>query len=940
MAFTADEIRQEAQTFIDGAGKSRSAYLHMLDGIAKFHKYPLSQQATLSYASDHFSAVAEARIWDKVFHVRVKKGADGIALADEKSPIAIKTVYDVSETEGWPDGKQPDLLWHFDAERDKGVFQGLTGEKASVMDGLLQTCWDVADVFVADYEKTGDETLLLSASVGYVLMKRLGFSREAEIHAEQTITEELLHSAKTIPLQEISDISREILNGIQDYVQKGKGRGEDFPLLNVMYRLRENYAGHEEEIQEEKKWREASQSSVEIAERQEISSVEAPAPEAADATKKASEPQEAGASPEPPAQMAATDDSSPVAAMVAKEDMYFYHPESESFWMLKVGEEIPRGIDFELSDRISKEEYEAEKLNSVRSWQEISSVEAPVPEAADATKEAAEPKEAGASPESPAQMAATDDSSSVAAMDDSPENTGKTVEPGIKFHGGRKGDAFQRNISAILTMKALEENPAASMSSEMRELLLGYSGFGNLPEVFDPKNKSWTPEHDLLKKVLTQEEYAAARASVLNSYYTDPAIVSVIYQGLAGMGFKKGNILEPSCGVGNFFRAMPEDIRKNSHLFGVELDSISGRIARQLHPDANISIQGFETSNYPEGSFDLAITNVPFENYKIHGFSVHDYFLLKMAQQVRPGGLMVAITSRYSMDKKDSSAREELARRADLVKAIRLPNTAFRDSGAEATTDILILRRREHNLEYGDALPSWVNVVSFEDNPDIYVNPYFLQHPEDVIGSLEKKSTSYGFDLTCKPVEGKRETGEIASEIAKAMSSIRAEYVPAKNELPIPEQKQDGNAMAYSFFVDGEQVQFRDTDSYHVKSMADLGIDEKDKQQLLHLIRLRDLTREVIRVQQSGEGDEALVAAQEHMNAVYDDYAEAYGDLHAKEAKQLFEADCSYPLLLSLEQTDEKGNVIGKSDIFTKRTIRPHVPPSHVDTAQEALIVS
>ncbi|MBR5163545.1 MAG: hypothetical protein IKW79_05945, partial [Schwartzia sp.] len=489
-------------------------------------------------------------------------------------------------------------------------------------------------------------------------------------------------------------------------------------------------------------------------------------------------------------------------------------------------------------------------------------------------------------------------------------------------------------------MKTFEYNPSFPMSLEQRHALLDYSGFGNLPEVFDNTNESWKAEHDWLSSRLTREEYASARASVLNSYYTDPAIVSAIYQGLAGMGFNKGNILEPSCGVGNFFRAMPDDIRKNSHLCGVELDLISGRIARQLYPDANISIQGFETTTYPEGSFDLAITNVPFENYKIQGYSVHDYFLLKMAQQVRPGGLMVAITSRYSMDKKDSSAREELARRADLVKAIRLPNTAFRESGAEATTDILILRRREHDLEYNDALPSWVNAAPFEGNPDIFVNPYFLQHPEDVIGSLEKKSTAYGFDLTCKPVEGKREAGEIAWEIAKAMVSIRAEYVPAKNELPIPEQKQSDNAQPYSFFVDGDEVRFRDTDSYHIKTLADIGIEEKDKPQILHLIRIRDLVREVIRVQQTGENDEELSRVQERLNSVYDDYVESYGDLHTKKAKQIFEEDCAYPLLLSLEQTDEKGIVVGKSDIFTKRTIRPHVPPSHVDTAQEALIVS
>ncbi|MBQ8699605.1 MAG: hypothetical protein IJ521_11540, partial [Schwartzia sp.] len=357
MAFKADEIRQEAQSLLDGARQSRSAYLHMLDGIAKYHKYPLAQQATLSYAPGNFTAVAEAKIWDKIFHVRIKKAADGVALADEKATDGIKTVYDVRETEGWPDGKQPDLLWHFDTERDSGIFRGISDDNASAMDGLLQVCWSVEDLY-SNSQKSGDERLLLSASLAYVLMKRLGFDREAEIHAEQTLTDEMIRSVKEVPMQEISDISREILNGIQDYVQKGKGRGQAFPLESAMQRVQE-YAN--------------------AAARQEKGAVEV------------------GASPAPPAPQAATVEPSTVAAEVAKEDMYFYHPESESFWMMKAGEEIRHGIDYESSERISKEEYEAKKLNPVRSWQEISSVEAPATEVASATVGEAAPEEAGAS---------------------------------------------------------------------------------------------------------------------------------------------------------------------------------------------------------------------------------------------------------------------------------------------------------------------------------------------------------------------------------------------------------------------------------------------------------------------------------------------------------------------------------------------------------------
>ncbi|MBR5162934.1 MAG: hypothetical protein IKW79_02805, partial [Schwartzia sp.] len=306
MAFTAEEIRQEAQTFLDGAGQSLSAYLHMLDGIAKYHKYPLEQQAVLSYAPSGYTAVADRRIWEEFFRVQIMGNVLGVVLPDEKSPYGIKTVFDVSETDGWPDGKQPDLLWHFDAERDSAVFRGLADENVSAMDGLLQTFWNIEDAY-AGSEKTGEERLLLGASVGYVLMKRLGFSREAEIHAEQTITEDLLFSVNTVPLQEISDISRVILTGIQDYVKKGQGRGEDFPLKAALERVG-IYAKATEEAEA----------------RQEISSVEAPATEAASATVGAAAPEETGASSEPPAQMAATDNPSSVAAIQEEYTTSYY----------------------------------------------------------------------------------------------------------------------------------------------------------------------------------------------------------------------------------------------------------------------------------------------------------------------------------------------------------------------------------------------------------------------------------------------------------------------------------------------------------------------------------------------------------------------------------------------------------------------------------------
>lgn len=860
------EVIADIEMVLTEAVGSKRAYLYLLDTISKFHKYNLNQQASLSmYALPTYTAVADERIWTQGFKTRIKQDARVIEILDDNSPDGIKSVYDVSDTELSED-RQANLLWRFDPAQHKDVFRGIADEDMTAVDNILQVCWQVENALTKK-DVSSEESQLLSESIGYVLLKRLGFEREAELLAKQIISDELIKKA-TISLEEVSNISREILNGVQEYIQRGKGRGEDFPLKDAMERVQEIISLHVQTSKEENRENVISMAPVEA--------------EGKTATIKTAVSEEAAVALESPDVTAETDTN---VSVEAKE------------------------IDLFLSKEQKQEDTPAIEISET--------------EGVTATDEA------GILAEAPVKNQAGD------GMSFPEENK----EP--KFHGGKKGEAFQRNVAAIRVLKMLEKEHRPIGDESEKAALLSYTGFGNLPEVFDEKNESWQAGRDLLKSLLTNEEYTAARSSVLSAFYTDADIVSAIYNGISRMGFEKGNILEPSCGVGNFFSYMPESMRNTSHLVGVELDPLSGRIAQQLYPDANIAIQGFETTSFPDGAFDLSITNVPFENYKIRGRSVHDYFLLKMAQQTRPGGLMVAITSRYSMDKRDSSVREELARQADLVKAIRLPNTAFHEAGAEATTDILVFQRREQDLKYSDPLPFWVNTVHFEEDSPINVNPYFIQHPEDVIGTLEKKSTAYGFDLTCKPKDDVKNTQEIAAEIVKAMSSAHLAYTPLEDTLPIPVQRQDENTPVYSFFITEKgNVHFRGADPTDVKTLADLSINEKDTAQLIQLIRIRDLTRDVIRFQQSTEDDHGLNVLQERLKNAYKDYVESYGDLHVKKVKQLFEEDCSYPLLLSLEMTDEKGKVVGTSDIFEKRTIRPHIPPSHVDTAQDALIVS
>lgn len=861
------EVIADIEMVLTEAVGSKRAYLYLLDTISKFHKYNLNQQASLSmYALPTYTAVADERIWTQGFKTRIKQDARVIEILDDNSPDGIKSVYDVSDTELSED-RQANLLWRFDPAQHKDVFRGIADEDMTAVDNILQVCWQVENALTKK-DVSSEESQLLSESIGYVLLKRLGFEREAELLAEQIISDELIKKA-TISLEEVSNISREILNGVQEYIQRGKGRGEDFPLKDAMERVQEIISLHVVQTSKEEN-------------RENVISMAPVEAEGKTATIKTAVSEEAAVALESPDVTTETDTN---VSVEAKE------------------------IDLFLSKEQKQEDTPAIEISET--------------EGVTATDEA------GILAEAPVKNQAGD------GMSFPEENK----EP--KFHGGKKGEAFQRNVAAIRVLKMLEKEHRPIGDESEKAALLSYTGFGNLPEVFDEKNESWQAERDLLKSLLTNEEYTAARSSVLSAFYTDADIVSAIYNGISRMGFEKGNILEPSCGVGNFFSYMPESMRNTSHLVGVELDPLSGRIAQQLYPDANIAIQGFETTSFPDGAFDLSITNVPFENYKIRGRSVHDYFLLKMAQQTRPGGLMVAITSRYSMDKRDSSVREELARQADLVKAIRLPNTAFHEAGAEATTDILVFQRREQDLKYSDPLPFWVNTVHFEEDSPINVNPYFIQHPEDVIGTLEKKSTAYGFDLTCKPKDDVKNTQEIAAEIVKAMSSAHLAYTPLEDTLPIPVQRQDENTPVYSFFITEKgNVHFRGADPTDVKTLADLSINEKDTAQLIQLIRIRDLTRDVIRFQQSTEDDHGLNVLQERLKNAYKDYVESYGDLHVKKVKQLFEEDCSYPLLLSLEMTDEKGKVVETSDIFEKRTIRPHIPPSHVDTAQDALVVS
>ena len=496
---------------------------------------------------------------------------------------------------------------------------------------------------------------------------------------------------------------------------------------------------------------------------------------------------------------------------------------------------------------------------------------------------------------------------------------------------GSKAEKYAANVAAIRTLQTVESENRLATPQE-QEILSRYVGWGGLADCFDEKHSRYTE----LKALLTEEEYAAARASSLTAFYTSPIIIDAIYKALAQMGLESGNLLEPACGIGNFMGMLPDSMR-DCKVYGVELDSISGRIARQLYQNSRIAVTGYEKAEIPDSFFDAAVGNVPFGNIKVvdrrydkHHWLIHDYFLGKTLDKIRPGGVIAFITSKGTMDKESPAVRKYLAQRADLIGAIRLPNTAFKASaGTDVTSDILFLQKRDRIV---DIEPDWVHLDTDENG--IRMNSYFVRHPEMVLGEMAMESTQYGMDSVCKPYEN----ADLADLLSEAVSGLHAQIPtyeqdgPEEEDLSIPA---DPNVRNYSFTsVDGK-LYFR-IDS----RMEPVELPLTTENRVRGMIALRDYTRQLIEYQAENHPDEIIRREQEKLNGLYDAYVKKYGRLYTRGNNLAFSDDSSYPLLCSLEVLDNEGNFARKADMFTKRTIRPHEPVTQVDTASEALAVS
>ena len=504
-------------------------------------------------------------------------------------------------------------------------------------------------------------------------------------------------------------------------------------------------------------------------------------------------------------------------------------------------------------------------------------------------------------------------------------------------HGGAK-TKYGFNVTAIRTLQAIEADNRMATAEE-QDVLSRYVGWGGIPQVFDAENASWTKEYAELKQLLSEDEYNSARESTLNAHYTSPTVIKAMYQAIENMGFKTGNVLEPACGIGNFFGLVPESM-KDSKLYGVELDSITGRIAQHLYQSANIAIEGYEETNLPDSFFDLAIGNVPFGSYGIadkrydkNHFLIHDYFFAKTLDKVRPGGIIAFITSKGTMDKKNSAVRRYIAQRADLIGAIRLPNNAFTsNAGTQVTSDILFLQKRDCPVETD---PDWVHLSQTEDG--IPVNSYFAANPDMVLGTMTYEDRMYGnsSETTCKPFED----ADLADQLRIALENIHADLTDYERDEPEETDAEaipaDPDVRNFSYALVDGQIYYREN-----SRMNKIEVSVTAANRIRGMIELRDCTRRLIEYQLEGYSDETIEREQNNLNIYYDDYTKKYGLLNSRANNMAFSGDSSYCLLCSLEVIDENGELERKADMFTKRTIKPHMVVTSVDTASEALAVS
>ena len=969
-----EEYLALARKTADSFSRQWEHWAEFLITAARLYKYSYPDQL-MNYAQrPDATACAEYDVWNNKMNRYVRRGSKGIALLDESGGYPrLHYVFDVSDTAPRRNALYPDL-WQINESlkelvrsmlaENYGVHSESFGQQlADVAGKLVQSYWDnnssdilgiVDGSYLMSYDDAGRELQFKSAAamgVTYMLLERCGLDPAGWFDEKdfQAVYDFTTPSAVYALGTAVSDCSREVLRQIERTVKTTIRRRN-------IERSQEEYE-QQSELHEDRGLFSAEpdlESAPEAAEpvRQdapELSDGAAPGGVQHDAAERDPVPAPVGDGTDGREQDATADERTvgeePGSGQGEKTDgVGAAHEQPESAG----GGNDPDRADLQLSFLEAAIPTEAQQIESIDQAESEKSSSAFVLSQADIEKALRRGSnfensklriweiEVNEVPTTPEAAAAEEGLNEEGA----PEPAGNFRITDEELGAGGPKQKFARNIEAIKTLFTLEQEHRGATAEE-QQVLSQYVGWGGLADAFDPDKSSWAKEYAELKGLLSEEEYKAARGSVLNAHYTSPTVIRAIYDAVERMGFRTGNILEPSMGVGNFFGMLPESMA-DSRLYGVELDSITGRIAQKLYPEANIKVAGFETTDRRD-FYDLAIGNVPFGNYKVNdkaynklNFSIHNYFFAKAIDQVRPGGIVAFVTSRYTLDSKDSAARKHIAERADLLGAIRLPNNAFRaNAGTDVVSDIIFLQKRDRPMDHE---PAWVQLGKTEDG--IAINSYFADHPEMILGELTTESTQYGKEeATVVPIEG----ANLADQLREAVQQLEGQYLEAAAEVPdIAETEAerrtlpaDPDVKNFSYTVVEGEVYYRENS---VMTQVELSGNAKDR--VVGMVGLRQIVNELIDRQLNDYPEEDIKEAQEQLNAAYDAFTAQYGLLNDRKNGRLFEDDSSYYLLCSLENLDEQGQLKSKADMFTQRTIRPERVITSVNSPSEALAVS
>lgn len=1001
--------------------RTQQNWMAYLQTAARLYKYPFTDQLLIYAQRPDAAACASMDFWNKRMRRWVNRGAKGIALLDDSGArLRLKYVFDAADTHPAPGIPDP-YLWQMQPAYEKPVMEAVANsigdvslESSDFGDFLFAAASIAVQDHLADYLNTYDEaragtlleemdadtakTLLGDAvtnSVAYSLMARCGLDADRCLHGED-FAAVCLHNGFAALLHlgtAVSDITRAVMSPIERTI-KGIEQQRLFDLRGKF--AKSAAPPYHEDTNREQNDERSAQHGNHLQPDERLS---------------ASEPDTAARADDAPRQIRQTAQDLPQGTPAGA----LQHPAAD-----REARRVSHGDRSNRADagRADDDASAGDESRAEQGSRSDGLGTAPERDQSTGRRRSADESDLQVNPESQAE----DDPSAFALpsfeeqlemianeepteqlrlnLSETRGNVLPTVEDNVSqsniaelaatFHepdepraqnfritddhlgaGGAKSK-FAANIAAIELLKRLEtENREATPDEQ--DTLSRYVGWGGIPSAFDPNNAAWSNAHTQLRGLLTDEEYAIARGSVLNAHYTSPTVIKAMYQCIENMGFRTGNILEPSMGVGNFFGLLPERMAQ-SKLYGVELDSITGRIAQKLYPNARIEVTGFEQTHYPNDFFDLAVGNVPFGQYPVHdpkfdrhNFHIHDYFFAKTLDLVRPGGVVAFVTSRYTMDKQNSAVRRYLAQRAELLGAIRLPKTAFRENaGTDVTTDILFLQKRDlvgtssislappqaaertHSAvpplptksatlpkPYRDIEPDWVHLGKTEDG--FAVNQYFVDHPEMVLGTLTMESRQYGNDdLTCAPIPG----ADLSEQLAAAISQIHAEIPvfevsPEQEEHAADTLPADPTVRNFSYTLVGDRLYYREN-----SIMSPVETTVAGANRIRGMIEIRDTARALIDAQMANCSDAELHRLQAKLNRCYDSYTAKYDLLNSRGNSMAFSDDTSYPLLCSLEFLDEEGKLKRKADMFSKRTIRQSAPRDHAETAAEALAIS